>query len=182
MFTVNVDRDFDFLPFNWTIGAGHDSDRRLHLEHAEGALQLEPEPARLRRAARSDLGGYYNGDKQTYTASLNFIPRQRLLVENSYTRNRFTLPGAPPYATNTLSTRVSYSFSPALFVKGFVQYNDDRRLATLNLLFWYIYRPGSDLYVVYNNGWETDVPGSTPRILRVRNRSLAVKMTYWLSR
>jgi len=75
---------------------------------------------------------------------------------------------------------VSYSFSPDLFVKGFLQYNDERRLASLNLLLWYIYRPGSDLYVVYNQGWETDVPG--PRDLQVRNRSLSIKMTYWWPR
>lgn len=65
-------------------------------------------------------------------------------------------------------------------MKAYLQYNDERRLASLNLLFWYIYRPGSDLYVVYNHGWETDLPG--PRDLRVRNRSLAIKLTYWLSR
>jgi len=180
-FTVNVDRDFDFLPFNWTIGAGT-IPIGGYTWNTLKALYGSNQSRRVYGSGEVDLGGYYNGDKRTYTASLNFIPRERLLVENSYTRNRFTLPGAPPYATNTLSTRVSYSFSPELFLKGFVQYNDDRRLATLNLLFWYIYRPGSDLYVVYNNGWETDVPGSTPRILRVRNRSLAVKMTYWLSR
>ena len=39
---------------------------------------------------------------------------------------------------------------------------------------------GSDLYVVYNQGWDTDLPGGTPT--RVRNRSLSVKLTYWLSR
>ena len=33
---------------------------------------------------------------------------------------------------------------------------------------------------VYNNDWEIDVPG--PRQLQVRNRSLALKVTYWLSR
>jgi hypothetical protein len=47
------------------------------------------------------------------------------------------------------------------------------------LLFWSIYPPGSDFYVVYNQGWDT-VPG--PRASQVRNRSLAVKLTCWLSR
>jgi hypothetical protein len=76
--------------------------------------------------------------------------------------------------------RASYSFSPDLFVKSFIQYNDERRSASFNFLFWYVYRPGSDLYVVYNEGWETGVPG--PREIQPRTRSLAVKMTFWLSR
>lgn len=50
--------------------------------------------------------------------------------------------------TNTLSTRASYSLTTTLFAKAFVQYNDERRLATLNLMPWSIYRKGSELYVV----------------------------------
>jgi hypothetical protein len=103
-----------------------------------------------------------------------------MLIENSVTHNRITLPGQLPYVTNTFSQRIGYSLSPNLFLKSFVQYNDDRRAASVNLLLWWVYRPGSDLYVVYNEGWETDVPG--PEALRVRNRSLSVKFTYWLSR
>ena len=41
-----------------------------------------------------------------------------------------------------------------------------------------MYRPGSDLYIVYNQGGETGQPDG----LRVRSRSLAIKFTYWLSR
>ncbi len=54
------------------------------------------------------------------------------------------------------------------------------RTASLNVLLWYIHRPGSDFYLVYNQGFETAVPG--PRDLRTRGRSLAIKVTYWLSR
>ena len=125
-----------------------------------------------------DVGGYYGGDKQTVRASINLLPRETLLVENSYTRN--VMPASPAYVTNVLSTRLSYSLSPTLFVKAFAQYNDDRRLASLNLMLWDIYRPGSDLYVVYNQGFETAVPG--PQSLRTRNRVLSVKLSYWLSR
>jgi len=62
----------------------------------------------------------------------------------------------------------------------FVHLNDDRRLASFNVLLWYVYRPGSDLYVVYNQSSNTNLPG--PQWMSVKNRSLAVKLTYWLSR
>ena len=127
-----------------------------------------------------ETGGYYNGDKQSFRVNLNVLPKETFLVENSYTRNQITLPGAATYVTNTLSTRASYSLSPTLFAKVFLQYNSDRRLASLNVMLWSIYRPGSDLYVVYNQGWDTNAPG--PQGLRVRNNSLAVKLTRWLSR
>ncbi|MGE3958970.1 MAG: DUF5916 domain-containing protein [Vicinamibacterales bacterium] len=135
---------------------------------------------RVYGSAGVDVGGYYGGDKTTLRASINLLPLETLLVENSYTRNMIELPGAAPYRTNVLSTRVSYSLSPTLFLKAFVQYNDDRRLANVNLLLWSIYRPGSDLYVVYNEGFDTAVPG--PQALRTRNRVFSVKMSWWLSR
>ena len=71
-------------------------------------------------------------------------------------------------------------------MKAFVQYNDDRKTSSFNFLWWYHYKPGSDLYVVYNQGWDIDLPLTSRQALeqsyRVHSRSLAVKMTYWLAR
>ena len=176
---VSADREYDYLPSDWRTGAGT-IPAGGYTWNTVSASYSSNRSRRVYGSASLDVGGYYSGDKQTLRGSLNFLPLETLLVETSYTRNRITLPARAAYLTNVLSTRVSYSFTPDLFVKTFVQYNDASRLASLNLLLWYIYRPGSDLYVVYNQGWETDLPG--PRDLRVRNRSLAVKLTYWLSR
>ena len=124
------------------------------------------------------FGDYYGGDRHTLSANLNFLAKETLLFENNYTRNRITMPDVAPHVTNTLNTRVTYSLSPTLFLKAFVQYNDDKRLTNLNLLLWSVYRPGSDLYIVYNQGWETGLANG----IRVRSRSLSIKFTYWLSR
>ncbi len=133
---------------------------------------------RLYGGAGADLGGYYGGRRLTLSANLNVLAQKTLLIENNLTRNRITLPNSPRYATTTLKTRVTYSVSPTLFLKAFVQYNDDRNLTNLNLLLWSIYRPGSDLYIVYNQAWETGLPGGP----QVDSRSLSIKFTYWLSR
>jgi Domain of unknown function (DUF5916)/Carbohydrate family 9 binding domain-like len=176
---VRLDRTYDYLPFDWTT-AGSVIPSRGYQWHTLGASFTSNQSRRVYGSISADNGGYYSGDKQSYRGSLNVALRDTLLFETGYTHNRITLPAALPYVTNVVSTRVSYSFSPDLFVKSFIQYNDASRSASLNLLLWYIYRPGSDLYVVYNEGWDTDDPG--PRDLRVRGRSLAIKMTLWLSR
>ena len=176
---ASVSREFDFLaePFRT---AGTDLSIGGYQWTTATVSYSSNQSRRVFGNAAMDVGGYYDGERQTVRGSLNFLLGRTLLVEPNYTRNHITLPGRPRYVTNTVNTRVSCSFSPDLFVKGFFQYNDERRTATFNFLFWYVYRPGSDLYVVYNHGFETDVPG--PRQIRERNRSLAVKMTYWLSR
>ena len=133
-----------------------------------------------------DAGGYYSGDRQALRASVNIQVGKTLLFEPNYTHNRVQLPGRADYASNVLNFRVSHSFSPDFYLKGFIQYNDDRNTASFNFMWWYHYQPGSDLYVVYNQGWETDLPLSSRAVpetsSRVRSRSLVVKATYWLAR
>jgi len=176
---LSLDRDYDYLPYDWETGGGV-IPIGGYTWNTFRASYTSNQSRRVYGSFGVDLGGYYGGDKETVRASLDFLPLETLLFENTYTHNRITLPGASVYSTNVVSTRVSYSFSPDLFLKTFVQYNDARRLASLNVLFWFIYRPGSDLYIVYDQGWETDLPG--PEHLRPRQKSLAIKMTYWLSR
>jgi len=178
-FRVATIRDYDLLRAPFRIGpneiapGGYTWDTFV-------ANYTSDDSRRVFGGGQVDLGGYYGGDKSTFRANFNFLPKETLLVENTYTRNHITLPGTRTYVTNTLSTRASYSLSPTLFVKAFMQYNDDRRLASLNLMLWSIYRPGSDFYVVYTQGWDTDPPGT--QSLRARNRVLSIKLTRWLSR
>ncbi len=133
-----------------------------------------------------DFGGYYSGERQALRANASITAGKTLLFEPNYTRNRVTFPGRPLYTSNVLNFRVSHSFSPDFYLKGFVQYNDDRNTASFNLLWWYHYKPGSDLYVVYNQGWDTGLPLTSREdplaSTRVRSRSLQVKLTYWLAR
>lgn len=158
-------------PYSWTTATvRYSSDRTRRVVGSLGG----------------DFGGYYNGDRQALRANLSIQAGRTLLFEPNFTHNRVTLAGRPLYASNVLNFRVSHSFSPDFYLKGFVQYNDDRRTASFNFLWWYHYKPGSDLYVVYNEGWDTDLPLTSRTIpsssARVRSRSLALKMTYWLAR
>ena len=171
--------DYDLLDRPFKVGPNTVAARGYEQNTFSGSFATN-DGVRVYGGAGADIGQYYGGDKQTVRTNLNVLARETLLIENTFAHNRIKLPSAPLYLTNTLSTRVTYSLSPTLFTKAFVQYNDDRRVASANLLLWWVYRPGSDLYVVYNQGWETDIPG--PEALRVRSRSVAVKFTYWLSR
>ena len=177
--TVDVAHDDDRLTAPWQLGNGVVPAGRYDW-NTFTASYVSNSSLRVAGSAGVQAGSYYTGDKTTVSAGLNLLPLTRLLVETSFNRNRITMPGVPVYLTNTVSTRVSYSFSPSLFTKAYIQYNDARKQATANLLLWYIYRPGSDFYVVYNQGWDTNLPG--PHTVQPRNRSLSVKFTYWIAR
>jgi hypothetical protein len=181
---AGVRREYDFLPMPFRTG-GADLEVGGYRWTSYSASYSTNQARRVYGSISAETGGYYSGERQQLRAAINVQAGRTLLVEPNYTRNWITLPGHATHVTNTLNVRVSQSFSPDLFVKGFVQYNDERRTASINLLFWYIYRPGSDLYIVYNEGRETDLPerlGAPSPWSRPRDRSLAVKMTYWLAR
>lgn len=179
LFTVDVLRDYDLLTSPFRLGPGTIPAGGHRWTTTRVAYTSSP---RLRVSGNGyvESGSYYDGDKTTYSTGLSIVARETLVLDLAINHNRITLPATPVYATNTISTRLSYSFSPTVFAKAFAQYNDDRKLASLNLLFWSIYRPGSDFYVVYNQQWDTDLPGA--RFLQRKNRTLSVKLTYWLSR
>ena len=75
----------------------------------------------------------------------------------------------------TLSSRLVYSFTTNLFVKLYTQWNNDAESVGVNLLANYRFRPGSDIYLVYDQAFGTE--GG----LTERNRALLLKMSYLFS-
>lgn len=178
-YSVSVSRDRDVLTAPFPV-AGTSIPVGAYEWTSATASYSSNQSRRIYGSATVEAGDYYSGERQTARLAINFLVGRTLLFEPNYTRNRVTLPGRPVFTGNVFNMRVSHSFSPELFLKSFAQYNDERRSASFQFLLWYIYRPGSDFYVVYNQGWDTDLP-SGPHT-RVRGRSLAVKMTYWWAR
>ena len=117
-------------------------------------------------------GDFFNGTRSRFSAETAWRHMVRLELEGRYEINRIRLPDGA-FDTHLLGHRFLYSFSPDMFVRGFVQWNSAGELAGGNFLYNWRWLPGSDLFVVYNQVWETE--GG----LRQANRSLQLKLS-WL--
>jgi hypothetical protein len=127
-------------------------------------------------SATFNTGEFYSGKLTTLGGGIMLRPNANLSIEMQYTRNRINLPVARgKYATNLAISRLVYSFTPRLFAKLFVQYNDDDDSFSTNFLLNWIHRPGSNFYLVYNEAENT----SGAR-WRGRNRTLLAKFNYLL--
>jgi hypothetical protein len=73
-----------------------------------------------------------------------------------------------------MSSRVTYSFSTSFFVKFFGQWNNEGELANANFLMNYRYRSGSDLFLVYDQAFDTS------NGFEERNCALLLKPSYLL--
>ena len=104
---------------------------------------------------------------------------ERTKIEFDFSFNHVNLPDGK-FNTHTLGSRFYYFFSTKLYLKAYLQYNDDRKanegnnLTLSNILLRWIYRPGSDLYLVYN-----DSRGIGPSHVEISNRTLMLKATFF---
>ena len=82
------------------------------------------------------------------------------------------------FKTSIYGQKLSFSFSPDLRLNAFLQYNDETELIAANVRFNWIYRPGADLFVVFNQNW--DAMSFSRR--QTRDRQVIVKFTYLIQR
>jgi hypothetical protein len=76
--------------------------------------------------------------------------------------------------TNVVGARVVYTLTPRMFVGALIQYQSAVKTVTSNVRFRWEYQPGSELFVVYSDGRDTNDTGFPPPVL---NRSVVVKVT-----
>ena len=130
---------------------------------------------RLSGRISCEYGDFFNGTRQRVSTEAVWRYNARLALEGTYEFNHINLPNGT-FNTHLFGHRFLYSFSPDMFVRGFLQWNSAQELVGGNFLFNYRYLPGSDLFLVYNQVWDTE--GG----LEQASRSLQLKVSYYWQR
>ena len=123
-----------------------------------------------------EFGEFYHGTIRGFSIDATARPTARLSIEPSIEFNRITLP-TEEFDANAFGGRISYSFSTTLFTKLFTQWSTDRDVLSANFLVNYIYRPGSDFYLVFDQSYDTRDGG-----VKLIGWTIVGKMTYWWNR
>lgn len=124
----------------------------------------------------AERGSFYRGHKTTVglaSGRLNLSPR--LSVEPQTSINWIDLPPGLRESsfTNTLvGSRVIFTITPLVFTTALVQYTSSTNTVSTNARLRWEYRPGSELFVVYNE--ERDTLGR--RFPDLANRSFIIKI------
>jgi len=119
---------------------------------------------------------FFGGDRTDLNATLGVRPASRFATELQYRRNDVDLPWGA-FVVNLGTLRLDLALSPKMTLRTLSQYNSSTHQLSNSVRFNFIYRPGSDVYIVYDEA-NNHVPG----LPEVYNRQLVVKMTYLLSR
>ena len=129
----------------------------------------------LSAVASASLQHLWDGELSAVSGGLGVRGGSHLSLWATYTRSEAALPNGG-FVAHVTGLHAGWAFSTRLAAHSYLQYNslDQRFLVNLRLRF--IYRPGRDFYVVFNQ--EQGEPGD-PRALL--SRGFAVKGT-WLVR
>ena len=123
----------------------------------------------------ANVGQYFNGTRLRLGGRLNFrfIPYGVFSMDFNYNRIRLT---APFGSADLLlaGPRVDLTFTKNLFWTTFVQYNSQINNLNINSRLQWRFAPVSDLFVAYTDNY-------FPTDLINKNRTLVVKLTYWLN-
>ena len=139
-------------------------------------LQLSYTGGQQRRVSGAlvyDQGTFYGGHRRSIglnTARLEVTPQ--LSIEPTFSVNDVTLPEGSFTAT-VLRSRLTFTVTPRMYVSGIVQYSSTSTSAGTNVRFRWEYRPGSELFVVYTDDYNTETPQGADAL---RNRALVVKV------
>ena len=128
--------------------------------------------------ANLTLGNFWNGTRTTYGGSLKWKTGPHLTLTPSVTRNDIDLPVPDgQFSTTVTSLNILAATSRILFANALVQWDDVSKELQANIRIDWIHTPGSDLFLVFNTGYQTgDLLDS--RDTRWLQRTGVVKLTY----
>jgi len=117
---------------------------------------------------------FYGGTRRSLSYAVGARASSRLSSELQYNRNDVKMPWGD-VLVNVATLRVDYTFSPRMTIRSLTQYNTSTNEISNNIRFNLIHRPGSDLFVVYNDLRQTGLPAD---VFAQKDRQLVVKLNY----
>lgn len=138
-------------------------------DHAEAQIVFFTNPSKnVSINIRSVTGGFFGGTRYNNTGTLTLRFGDRFNSQFSLSHNDIRLPNGD-FTTDIFRSRVSYSFTPFIFVQSLIQYNSVVDQWTANVRFGWLSKANTGLYVVFNEARDD--------FIGVRNRNLILKYT-----
>ena len=120
-------------------------------------------------SSHNTIGGFFGGERINATPTLKFRYSDRFTSQFSLNYNNVSLPGGD-FVTNLIRARLTYAFSPKMYVQSLLQYNSQSDEWSMNWRFIWQQSAATGLYLVYNETQDYDgIP------IQDQTRSIVVK-------
>jgi hypothetical protein len=129
----------------------------------------------------SSYGGFYGGMRLAINPEFTYYFNRHLSTEVVYEFNHISfdkyldLSTPTTYISHLLRLGLAYTFSTKTSLKLYTQYDNISHTFGSNLRFRYNPREGTDLYIVLNQGSNTNRDRLDPRLPLINNQAVTVK-------
>jgi hypothetical protein len=113
------------------------------------------------------FGSYFSGRANEFEAEVLYKPNPHLQLGVTAEQTFARLPQGN-FVARIWALRADYAFSPFFTVANFIQYDNESRNVGLQSRLRWILKPGNDLFLVFNQGWEQELGGLTFRRVGTR--------------
>ncbi len=118
-----------------------------------------------------ETGQFYDGHSTSLAFRSARIELGRIAVEPNISLNWVEVQ-AGSFTSQVIGSRITYAMTPMLFTSALIQYTTATNSVSSNVRLRWEYRPGSELFVVYNEGRDTRATGFP----ELTNRAVVVKI------
>ena len=174
--TLIYNKDFEQLDVPFQIRSGVTIPAGTYRFDVPSVSYNSNPSRRLYGQLRYSPQTFFDGTRNDYSGTVGLRASSRIATEATFSRSDVDLPGGA-FTADLASLRFDYALSPEMTLRTLTQYNSTTDAVSTSVRFNWIYFPGSDLYIAYDE-LRSDLPG----VPWLQNRQLAVKMTYLLSR
>ncbi len=142
-----------------SVEAGYESDQRKVFAYGLG----------------TEVGRFFNGNRFSAEGGLTLRFQPKVFISLLFNYDQISLPDPYPSADIWLvSPKIDITFSKSVFWSTLVQYSNQRDNLGINSRLQWRFAPLSDLFIVYNDNYFVNS-------FQPRNRSINLKLTYWLN-
>lgn len=143
---INFTQERVFAPFdisNVTVPIGEYKNQELQF-----VLITNPNNA-LSFSTRTFIGGYFNGDRISNSGTANFRVGDKFVSSLTMSHNDIKLDTGNTTAI-VGGLRLSYSFTPRIFLQSLLQRNNVSEITSANIRFGWLQNANTGLFVVFN--------------------------------
>ena len=123
---------------------------------------------------------FYDGNRTDLSVTTGLRVTDQLATSVRFSRNDVEIPNGA-FKADIASLQLDYAFSPTISLRSLTQYNSLSETWSTSARLRYIFRPGSDIYVVYDEVRRDTPITLDPFIEEFRDRQLLLKFTYLFS-
>lgn len=147
---------------------------------ATGTIEYEMSSTNLLRAGTQlQAGSFFGGRRFSAQITPSWRLSKHLTLEGTYAFNYIDFPErSRQFDSHLARFRIRAALNTAVSLNSLLQYNSTANQVSANTRFRYNFSEGSDLWIVYDEGLNTNLTRRAPTLPRTASRSLMVKYTY----